>query len=133
VVEEDDMDTQTTIPPSLLAAANELGESLARAEPVVALEQAKARLDADERARGLLSRMSEIDAELRGRQADGTLTREDIDRARQAHVDASSDPTIQGLVAAQQEASAYLPEVNELISELLGLDFASIAAAPTSC
>lgn len=127
------MDEPAATSPSLLAAARALGESLARAEPVVALGEAKARLDADERARGLLSRMAEIDGDLRRRQADGTLTREDIDRARAAHVEASSDPSIQGFVKAQQEAGAYLPEVNELISELLGLDFAAIAAAPTSC
>jgi cell fate (sporulation/competence/biofilm development) regulator YlbF (YheA/YmcA/DUF963 family) len=133
VVEEDEMDPQTTIPGPLLASTEALGEALARAEPVVALKEAKARLDADERARRLLDRMAEIDAELRRRQAEGTLTREDVDRARDAHVEASSDPTIQRFVAAQQDASVYLPEVNELISELLGFDFASIAAAPASC
>lgn len=127
------MDEQTTIPASLLAATRALGDSLARAEPVVAFREAKARLDADERAQRLLREMAEIDAELRGRQADGTLTREDIDRARQAHFEASSDPAIQGFVDAQQVASAYLPEVNELISELLGFDFAAMAAAPASC
>jgi cell fate (sporulation/competence/biofilm development) regulator YlbF (YheA/YmcA/DUF963 family) len=133
VGEEEEMDAQTPLSGPLLAATRALGEALARARPLVALGDATARLDADERARALLSRMAEIDADLRRRQAEGTLTREDIDRARDAHVQASSDPTIQRYVAAQQDASGYLPEVNELISELLGFDFAAIAAAPASC
>jgi HAE1 family hydrophobic/amphiphilic exporter-1 len=41
--------------------------------------------------------------------------------------------SIRGLVEARLQACAFLPEVNEIFSELLGLDFAAIAAAPTSC
>jgi hypothetical protein len=33
---------------------------------------------------------------------------------------------------AQQEALAYLPQVNQTISELLGVDFAALAG-PASC
>jgi cell fate (sporulation/competence/biofilm development) regulator YlbF (YheA/YmcA/DUF963 family) len=127
------MNGQSTLPARVLTAADKLGESLASAEPVAALTESRARLDADADARALLDRMAAIDADLRRRQAEGTLTRADIDRARDAHVEASGNPSIRALVDAQQDASAYLPEVNAVISELLGWDFAAMAAVPGNC
>lgn len=127
------MDPRAAIPARLREVTEGLGESLAGAEPIVAFREAKARLDADPHARELLERLAETDADLRRRQADGTLTKADIDRAREVHVEASSDPSIGDLVAAQQAAVAYLPEVNLLISDLLGWDFAAMAAAPANC
>ncbi len=127
------MDAHTTISPALLEAAESLGAALERSEPIAVLREAKARLDADEQARGLIEDVAEAEAELRRRQAEGTLTREEIDRVRAAQQRAWSDPTIAALAAAQQEAAAYLPEVNEFISELLGWDFAQMAAVQGSC
>ena len=127
------MDANTKMSPALLEAAESLGAALERAEPIAALRAAKTRLDADEQARGLLEDVAEADAELRRRQAEGTLTREDIDRVRAAQQRAWSDPAIAALAEAQREAAAYLPEVNEFISELLGWDFAQMAAVQGSC
>jgi cell fate (sporulation/competence/biofilm development) regulator YlbF (YheA/YmcA/DUF963 family) len=127
------MNGRIELAPGVLAATEALGASLGRAEPVMALRKEKVRLDADERANALLKQMAEIDADLRRRQTEGTLTRQNIDRARQAHFEASSDPSIQRFTDARQAALAYLPEVNEMISELLGWDFAQMAAAPATC
>ncbi|HEX9123919.1 MAG TPA: YlbF family regulator [Actinomycetota bacterium] len=127
------MDAQATIPPALRAAAEALGASLERSEPVAAFREAKARLDADEQARGMLKYLAEADADLRRRQAEGTLTRADIDRVRATQQEAWSNPVIAGFAEAQQTAIGYLPEINELISELLGWDFAAMAAAPSTC
>lgn len=127
------MDTRTTISPPLLAATGSLAAALERSEPVAALRDAKARLDADEQARELLKNLAQAEADLRRGQAEGTLTREDIDRVRAAQQEAWSNPVIVAFAEAQQEAAAYLPEVNERISELLGWDFASMAAAPATC
>lgn len=127
------MDAHATIPPALRAAAEALGAALERSEPVAAFREAKARLDADEQARGMLEHLAEADADLRRRQAEGSLTRDDIDRVRAAQREAWSDPVIAGFASAQQAVAANLPEVNGLISELLGWDFAAMAAAPASC
>ena len=127
------MDAHVAIPSGLLAAANALGESLARTGLISAFKEAQARLDDDERSRALLDRMAEADSHLRRRQAEGTLTRADIDRVRDVHSEASLDPSIKGFGEAQDAAAGYLPEVNLLISELLGWDFAEMAAARTNC
>jgi cell fate (sporulation/competence/biofilm development) regulator YlbF (YheA/YmcA/DUF963 family) len=133
VVEESEMSTLDTIPPGLRSAAEELAASLELSEPIALFREAKARLDADGKARDMLKRLAELDSDLRRREADGTLTREDIDRLRAVQREAWSDPVIAGSAEAQQRAIGYLPEVNELISALLGWDFASMASAPASC
>lgn len=126
-------ETRAALSPELLAAAGSLAAALERSEPVAALREAKSRLDADERARAMLRSLAEADAELRRRQAEGTLRREDIERVRAAQQEAWSDLVISAFAEAQQEVAAYLPEVNETISELLGWDFAQMASSPASC
>ena len=127
------MSTLDTIPPALRSADEELAASLELSEPIALFREAKARLDADGKARDMLKRLAELDSDLRRREADGTLTREDIDRLRAVQREAWSAPVIAGSAEAQQRAIGYLPEVNELISALLGWDFASMASAPASC
>jgi cell fate (sporulation/competence/biofilm development) regulator YlbF (YheA/YmcA/DUF963 family) len=127
------MDPYASIPTALRAATEALGESLSRTEPIDALHRAQARLDTDESAKAILDRVAEAEDNLRRRQAEGTMTKADIDRVRNAQREASSDPSITGFGAAHQAVVAYLPEVNGMISELLGWDFAAMAAAPTSC
>ena len=127
------MDIQVSIPPGLRAAADALGAALARTALIVAFKEAQTRLDVDEHAHSLLDRMAELDADARRKQAEGTLTQADIDHVRDIHREASLDPSIKGFVGAHQAAAAYLPEVNTLLSELLGWDFAAMAAAPANC
>ena len=127
------MDAQGTIPLELRAAADALGAALARTELIVAFKQAQTRLDVDEHAHALLDRMAEADADAGRKQAQGTLTQADIDHVRDIHREASLDPSIMGFVGAHQAAAAYLPEVNTLLGELLGWDFAAMAAVRASC
>jgi cell fate (sporulation/competence/biofilm development) regulator YlbF (YheA/YmcA/DUF963 family) len=55
----------TTIPSELLGATQTLAAALAQAEPIAAYREARARLDADPVARGLLERVSTAQADLR--------------------------------------------------------------------
>jgi Uncharacterized conserved protein len=124
------MDRQLTqIPPALLEATEALGASLASSPPFVAYGQAQARLEDDGRARALLDHLREVERDVRKRQADGTLTRDDIDRVRAAQNETWSDPAVMELATAQGEAAAYLPQINRLITELLGVDVAALAGA----
>lgn len=124
------MDRQLTqIPPALLEATEALGASLASSPPFVAYRLAQARLEDDERARALLNHMAEVERDVRKRQADGTLTRDDIDRVRAAQNETWSDPAVMELATAQRGATAYLPQIDGLITELLGVDIAALAGA----
>lgn len=127
------MNTETvTIPPAVLAAAETLAAALARVEPIAAYHRAQAQLEATPRARVLLERLSAAQADLRIRQSRGALTQSDVNNLRALQQEVRSDPVIMDYAVAQQAAIAYLPEVNQEISQLLGTDFAALAG-PASC
>jgi len=127
------MNTKTvTIPPAVLTAAETLAAALICVEPIAAYRRAQARLDADPNARALLERFSAAQADLRVRQSRGTLTQSDVNNLRALQQEVRSDPVIIDYAVAQQAAIAYLPEVNQGISQLLGTDFAALAG-PASC
>ncbi|HUV90970.1 MAG TPA: YlbF family regulator [Anaerolineae bacterium] len=121
-----------TLPADLLAAIEALVENLLRAEPIVHYHQAQARLEADQQAHSLLERLSAAQADLRKRQSRGMLTQADVDNLRMLQRDAQANPVIMDYAEAQQAALACLPVVNQEISQLLGIDFASLAG-PGSC
>ena len=127
------MDARIAGSPALLTAIESLAAALERSEPIAAFRAAKARLDADQDAAAVLKELAEINTDLRQRQVKGTMRREDIDRMRAVQQRALSSPVIGAFVEAQQDATAYLPQVNDDISELLGWDFASMAAPPRTC
>ena len=121
-----------TLPPSVAAALDARVEQVRRAEPIQRYYQAKARLDADPQAGALLARFSTAQADLRFRQSRGQVAQADVNQLRALQRQVQSNRAIMDYAETQQMAMAFLPEVNQEISELLGLDFASLAG-PASC
>ncbi len=127
------MNTKTvTIPPAVLTTAETLAAALIRVEPIAAYHRAQVQLEATPHARALLERLSAAQADLRVRQSRGTLTQSDLNKVRALQQEVRSDLVIMDYAVAQQAAIAYLPEVNQEISQLLGTDFAALAG-PASC
>jgi cell fate (sporulation/competence/biofilm development) regulator YlbF (YheA/YmcA/DUF963 family) len=133
VDEVSDVQGQITMPPELLRSIDALGDAIERSGPLSALRAAKMSLDMDAQACALLDDLTTAELEVRRRQREGALTKEHIDRYRTARERAMSHPTIIAFAQAQQDATAFLPEVNEVISELLGWDFAQMAAPAGGC
>jgi cell fate (sporulation/competence/biofilm development) regulator YlbF (YheA/YmcA/DUF963 family) len=128
-----DMTTSTlALPPSLLAATEALAAQLICAEPIARYRSAKARLDTDADARALLERFATAQADLRARQMEGKVTQADVDHLRDLQRKAQANLTILEYAETQQAAVAYLPLINREISQLLGVDFASLAG-PKCC
>ncbi len=121
-----------TLPAGVQEALAALELALLNAEPIVAYTRAQARLDASPEARDVIERLSTAQANLRARQSRNALTQLDIDKVRALQREAQSNRIIMDLIEAQQAANAYLPEVNQEISALLGVDFAALAG-PGSC
>jgi cell fate (sporulation/competence/biofilm development) regulator YlbF (YheA/YmcA/DUF963 family) len=119
----------TQIPPELLGATEALGASLASSPPFVTYRGTQARLEKDEGARALLDHQAEVEREVQKRRAEGSLTREDIDRVRAAQREAQSHPFVLELSLAERGAAAHLLQVDRLITELLGVDVAVLARA----
>ena len=110
---ETEYNVPVRLPPNLQEALEALAENLAQAEPLVLYRQAQTRLEA-------------------ARQARGAITQADIDQLRALQRQVQTNRTIMDSAGAQQAAIAYLPEVNQEISQLLGVDFAALAG-PASC
>lgn len=127
------MDTSNSIlSPELQEATEALALILLSAEPIVVYHQAKARFDSDPQARELIERLSAAQRDIRLRQAQGIVNQADLDRLRLLQRQVQSNRVIMDYARTQEAAIAFLPQVNQEISELIGINFASLAG-PASC
>jgi cell fate (sporulation/competence/biofilm development) regulator YlbF (YheA/YmcA/DUF963 family) len=124
--------TAITLPENISTAVDRLAAAVLRAQPIADYQQAKAHLDTDPEARGLLERLAKAQSDLRTRQAQNAVTQTDIDQLRVIQRQVQSNRKIMDYAKTQQAAVAYLPAVNQEISLLLGVDFAALAG-PGSC
>lgn len=115
----------------ILHATEQLAAAILQAEPIAAYQQAKVRLDNDDQARELLERFLKTQSNLRVRQSRNAITQADVDELRALQRQVQSNRIILDYAETQQAAIAYLPGVNQEISQLLGLDFASLAGQGT--
>jgi cell fate (sporulation/competence/biofilm development) regulator YlbF (YheA/YmcA/DUF963 family) len=126
------MSASFSLPDNILAATEQLAAVILRSPPMAAYQQAKERLNADIRSRELLERYSRTQTELRVRQSQNAVTQADVDQLRALQREVQANRKIMDYAETQQAAIAYLPAVNQEISQLLGVDFASLAG-PASC
>jgi cell fate (sporulation/competence/biofilm development) regulator YlbF (YheA/YmcA/DUF963 family) len=113
--------------PDLMAATDQLAEAIKQSEPMRYYQQAQADLKADEQASTILEQLTAVQIELRQRQMNGRLTQADIQQARTLQNEAQTNGLIMAFVQTQQQAMASLNEVNDEISQLLGLNFAALS------
>lgn len=118
--------------PEVKQAAQVLGDALKNTPPLRSYADAAAKMAADTRATALLDELERVQADFRVRQSNGGISQADITRLRQLQHQVQTHPTISEFFEAQQVATAFFPAVNQEISQLLGIDFASLAA-PASC
>jgi cell fate (sporulation/competence/biofilm development) regulator YlbF (YheA/YmcA/DUF963 family) len=118
--------------PEVKQAVQNLGNVLKNTPPLRAYADALATMTADAEATALLDNLQDLQADIRVRQSNGGVTQADITHLRELQLQVQTHPTISAFIEAQQEATAYLPQVNQEISRLLGIDFASLVA-PASC
>jgi cell fate (sporulation/competence/biofilm development) regulator YlbF (YheA/YmcA/DUF963 family) len=113
--------------PDLMAATDRLAEAIKQSEPMRRYQQAQAALEADEQASNILEQLTAVQIDLRQRQMNGRLTQADIQQARALQNEAQANGLIMAFVQTQQQAMASLNEVNDEISQLLGLNFAALS------
>jgi cell fate (sporulation/competence/biofilm development) regulator YlbF (YheA/YmcA/DUF963 family) len=113
--------------PDLMVATDQLAEAIKQSEPMRRYQQAQADLEADAQASTILEQLTAVQVELRQRQMNGRLTQADIQQARALQSEAQTNGLIMAFVQTQQQAMASLNEVNDEISQLLGLNFAALS------
>jgi cell fate (sporulation/competence/biofilm development) regulator YlbF (YheA/YmcA/DUF963 family) len=124
---------QNSISARLLDATNVLAENLAQSEPFLRFQESDRKLHADREAMQLLTEFAELQLKLRTRQPSGSITEGDIKRLRGLQRAISTNDVIQEQGLAQEKAVAFLREVKQEISNLLGIDFASLTRRSSGC
>jgi cell fate (sporulation/competence/biofilm development) regulator YlbF (YheA/YmcA/DUF963 family) len=122
------MTTQNTIIEGNLGIAlNTLAKNIQYTEPVNRFLTAKENFDQDSSARKIMEELSEQQRMIRQKQTANSISADDLEKLRSLQVKAQENKTISTFAFAQQEAIGYLRELNTEISNLLGIDFASLA------
>ena len=111
----------------------DFGLALKAQQPFAGLAEAQLALEADAETSALLRRFKTVQASLREKQMRNALTEENIRDFRAIRTQVGNSPLIRALTEAQREAIRFLQEVNARLSELLGLDFASLARPASGC
>ncbi len=118
---------------TLLEAASGLTGNLAQSEPFIRLKAAEQRLQADPQALQLLNDLSVLQQKIRQQQYSGAISQPDLTQLRSLQSAVGANETIQDHLLTQELAIALLREVNQEISQLLGVDFASLARRFSGC
>ncbi len=118
---------------TMLEATSSLAENLAQSEPIRSYKAAEARLNADPIALQILADLSPLQQKIRQQQYSSAVPESDLKQLRELQSAMGANEIIQDYLLAQELAIAFLREVNQEISQLLGIDFASLARRSGGC
>lgn len=123
-------DKQELFTPELRAVSSELAESMALSEAVLGYTKAHQTLLHDQEAPQLIKEATELQQKIYAGGSDGNDLEKDINRMRELQELISTNTAIQEQAIARETAVAFLREINQEISQLIGIDFASLAGRP---
>lgn len=118
---------QPILSPRLQESTQSLIDNLLASVAFARYGQARARLDTDQEARSLLEQLTQSQAHLRQKQAQGAVNQADIDELRGLQTKVQHNRIIMDYAQSQQEAVNFLRVINTEISGLLGVNFATFA------
>jgi cell fate (sporulation/competence/biofilm development) regulator YlbF (YheA/YmcA/DUF963 family) len=118
---------QTILNPTMHDAAEALMINLRTSEVFIRYQQAQNHLREDHQANILLKQLNQAQVDLRKQQANGGVTQAEIDALRTLQEQVQQNKIIMTYAQSQQEAIKLLREIDNEISQLLGINFASFA------
>ncbi|OGO64560.1 MAG: hypothetical protein A2029_16060 [Chloroflexi bacterium RBG_19FT_COMBO_47_9] len=124
---------ETILSPTMQEATNVFISNLLASEAFIRYHQSQTLLDHDSKAQALLNQLSQAQTDLRKKQAESSLSKDEIDSLRALQTQARENDVIQGYADAQQDVIKFLREINEEINQLLGIDFASFTKHSGCC
>jgi cell fate (sporulation/competence/biofilm development) regulator YlbF (YheA/YmcA/DUF963 family) len=121
--------SESTYPLSenMQAAAHTLGQSLSASEPFTRYVRSQVTLNEDLSASDLLDLLISVQNSFRQQQAQGSASQADLEQLKEVQTQAQENAAIMEYAHSQQAAIAFLKEINQEISQQLGMDFALIA------
>jgi cell fate (sporulation/competence/biofilm development) regulator YlbF (YheA/YmcA/DUF963 family) len=117
---------KTPFPEPLKKATDALAENLLASEPFVIYDRARTELTSDTEAKILLDQLSSAQARLNQLQMQGSITQEEIEQYRALQAKVQENAKFIEFQSAQQAATNYLREINQEISQQLGMDFSAL-------
>lgn len=117
----------------LQQAADQFIETLQNNDTIAQFRSAREAFDNDAELHELRSRYGALVEEFQQKQADGTLTQEDINELRGLQQKVNAHPTTTAMIQAQNDVQGVLGDCNAALSNTLGFDFAATAAPPAAC
>ena len=121
------MTIKTNVPEKLELALNNLADQIKLTEPVNHYLIAKEQFTHDATAQKIMGDLSTFQKEIRQKQNKNQITPQDLEKLRSLQAKAQENEVINSYSLSQQEAIGKLREINAEISNLLGIDFASLA------
>lgn len=121
------MTIKNKIPERLNVSVNHLAEQIKHTEPVNHYLIAKERFARDASAHKLMEDLSTCQKDIRRKQNNNEITPQDLEKLRSLQTDAKENEVILSYSLSQQQAIGKLREINAEISNLIGIDFASLA------
>ena len=118
---------ETVFTPIVQEAAGAFTGNLLASEAFIRYQRAQSRLNEDHRAHTLLEQLTQAQANLRKKQNSGSVTQAELDVLRAIQVQVQRNTVIMDYAEAQQQAVNFLREINDEISQLWGINFASFA------
>jgi cell fate (sporulation/competence/biofilm development) regulator YlbF (YheA/YmcA/DUF963 family) len=129
----DAMSKPINLSPELDKATDALIENLLASEPFLAYQKSRTQYKSDLHACALIERFSALQAALRRNQNYGNVTQSDIKELGVVQTEIQSNTILIEYTKNQQAAASFLLEINQEISQLLGVDFASLAKQSNCC
>lgn len=121
------MTVKTNVPEKLELALNNLAERIKFSEPVNRYLVAQERFTQDVVAHKIMEDLSAFQRDIRQKQYNKQVTQQNLEKLRLQQTKAQENEVINSYAQSQQEAIGHLREINAEISNLLGIDFASLA------
>ena len=116
--------------PELYAAISDLAESLEHSEAVLHFSETNQKFLSDQNAIQLIKEAGELQRKVYAGDSVGADLEADLTRLHELQSLISTNAIIQEQTIAQEAAVAFLQEINQEISQLLGFDFASLTRRP---
>jgi cell fate (sporulation/competence/biofilm development) regulator YlbF (YheA/YmcA/DUF963 family) len=127
------MTNNNEFPPELYVATDGLIQNLLASEAFLAFQKSRSQFKSDSQAQALIERLSALQTGLRHKQTNSSVTEADIKELGAVQAEVQSNATLIAYTNTQQEAVNFLREINQEISQLLGVDFAALAKKSGCC
>jgi cell fate (sporulation/competence/biofilm development) regulator YlbF (YheA/YmcA/DUF963 family) len=128
---DDAMNETVKLPLELSQATDSLIQNLLASETFITYHQSLAKMNSDSQASALLDQLSTLQTGLRRKQSSNSVTPSDLDELRAVQAQVQANAVIMEYAQSQQDAVNFLREINQEISQLLGVDFAALAKQST--